>query len=110
MQLHPLVGRYQSFPPGNLHKPLRPALPTREQAPEARGTAILHPVGPETEKVRQNEMAEGSQDGGGVRGHEFISHHECIKNTSTNRAVLTEPWLNSSRGPQTPKRTRKIPS
>ena len=40
---------------------------------------------------------------------EFISPHKYIKNASTNRTILTEHWLNTSRGPRTPKRTRKIP-
>lgn len=38
---------------------------------------------------------------------EFISLHKCI-NTSRNGLSLTEPLLNTSRGPWTLKRTRKI--
>ena len=41
---------------------------------------------------------------------EFISPHKRIKNASTNGTILTEDLLNSNRGPQTPKRTRKIPA
>ena len=40
---------------------------------------------------------------------EFISPHKHIKNTSTNGTILTEHMLNTNRGHQTPKRTRKIP-
>ena len=40
---------------------------------------------------------------------EFIFPHKCIRNTSTNATILTEHQLNTSRGPRTPKRTRKIP-
>ena len=57
-QLHPPVGRHKSLPQGSLHKPLRQASHTRGQTPEVRGTTILQPVGPQTQKVRQNEMAE----------------------------------------------------
>ena len=57
-QPHPPVGRHQSLPPVSLHKPLRSASPTREQTPEARGTTILQSMGPQTQEVRQNEMAE----------------------------------------------------
>ena len=41
-----------------------------------------------------------------------LSHppHKCIKYTSTNDIILTERWLNTSRGPQTPEWTRKIPA
>ena len=38
---------------------------------------------------------------------EFISLHKCV-NTSKNGLILTEPLLNTSRGPWTLKRTRKI--
>ena len=38
---------------------------------------------------------------------EFTSSHRGIKNTSTNRTVLTEHLLNAGRGPWTPKRTGK---
>ena len=38
---------------------------------------------------------------------EFTSPHKYIKNTSTNGTILTEHLLNTSRRPQTPKRTKK---
>ena len=41
---------------------------------------------------------------------EHTSPHKYIKNTSTNETVLTEHQLNTSRGPQIAKRTRKIPA
>ena len=41
---------------------------------------------------------------------EFTSPHKYIKNTSTNETILTEHLLNTSGEPQTPKRTRKIPT
>ena len=40
---------------------------------------------------------------------QYTSPHKYIKNTSTNGEILTEHLLNSSGGPWTPKRTRKIP-
>ena len=40
---------------------------------------------------------------------EFISPHKCTKNTSTNWIILTKHQLNTSRGPERPQRTRKIP-
>lgn len=36
--------------------------------------------------------------------------HKLIKNTSTLGKILTEHLLNTSRGPQTPEWTRKIPA
>ena len=41
---------------------------------------------------------------------EVTSLHKYMKNTSTNGTNLTEHMLNTSRGPWTPKRTRKIPT
>ena len=57
-QLHRPTGRHQSLLPGSLHKPLRPASPTRGQTPEATGNTILQPVEMrlQTEKNKQNEM------------------------------------------------------
>jgi hypothetical protein len=46
-------------------------------------------------------MTEDSED------MEFIFIHKCI-NTSRNGLSLTQLLLNTSRGPWTPKRTRKI--
>lgn len=40
---------------------------------------------------------------------ECISLYECTKNTNTDATVLTEHRLNTSREPQTPKMTKKIP-
>ena len=40
----------------------------------------------------------------------FVAPHKYIKNTSTNRTVLSEHLLNISGRLQTSKRTRKIPS
>ena len=37
----------------------------------------------------------------------FTSPHKYIENTSTSGTTCTEHLLNTSRGPQTPKRTRK---
>ena len=41
-----------------------------------------------------------------------LSHpsYKCIKYTSTNDIILIEHWLNTSRAPQTPEWTRKIPA
>ena len=39
----------------------------------------------------------------------FMCNHRYIKNTPTNGTIYTEHLLNTSRGPQIPKRTRKIP-
>ena len=41
---------------------------------------------------------------------ELISLHKRIKNTSANVTILTEPPQKISRGPETPKRTRRIPA
>ena len=56
----PTVGRHRSLPPGSLHKPLRPATLTRGQTSEAGGNIILQPTEQrsQTQKARQNEMAE----------------------------------------------------
>lgn len=43
-------------------------------------------------------------------GHRIFCSHKCIKNTFTNRTILTEYLLNISRKFQIPKRTRKFPS
>ena len=43
------------------------------------------------------------------KDEEFTSPHKYNKNKSTNVTVLTEHLLNTSKRPQTPKRTRKIP-
>ena len=40
---------------------------------------------------------------------EFTSPHKYIKNTSTNGTISIENLLNTSKGPRTPKRTRKDP-
>ena len=44
-----------------------------------------------------------------LKDEDFTSPHEYIKNKSMNITVLTEHLLNTSKRPQTPKRTRKIP-
>ena len=49
------------------------------------------------------EMAEEEED------IEFISLHQCIKNTSTDGTILTGNQLNTSRRPWTLERTKKIP-
>lgn len=40
----------------------------------------------------------------------YVSLHKYINNISTSGTILTEHWLNSSRGYWTPKRIRKIPA
>ena len=41
---------------------------------------------------------------------ELTSPHKYTKSTATHGTVFTEHLLNTSRGPQTPERTRKIPT
>ena len=53
--------------------------------------------------VKGGEMAEEEED------IEFISLHQCIKNTSTDGTILTGNQLNTSRRPWTLERTKKIP-
>ena len=60
-------------------------------------------------KKKKNETEkEGVQTTEDSEDMEFIFLHECIKKMSRNGIILTELLLNTSRGPWTPKRTRKI--
>lgn len=44
-----------------------------------------------------------------LKDEEFTSPHKYIKNKSTNVTIFTDHMLNTSKRPQTPKSTRKIP-
>ena len=58
--VHPSVDRHQSLPSENLPQDPESTSPTKGQTPEARETTTLQPAErrPQTQKARQNEMAE----------------------------------------------------
>ena len=76
---HQKVGRHQSFSLESLQKPFRAASPTRGQTPESRGTTVLQPMEPWTQKGRQNETAKEYVPDKQVETLEYLTEVELGK-------------------------------